>query len=351
MRLLHELLQVAVGRRETLSETPGAQEWTQAYEQSKRHGLQAVLWDVVCKLPKRQKEALFKDVAAEWEQRAQTVGILSDVHLGRSRELALWLDSKGVDACVLKGMDYARYYPSGTLRLSGDIDVWIPHRRADVLRMFSGFFTYDILWQECKVKFWPNESADVHFWPTKMYHPGFRLRLGRLCAAEERPFEMCADGFRTPSLRFSAVFCLLHMFRHAIDGGVGLRQFMDCCCILDACGEQERAFAAKWLGSLGVKRFASDAMWVLGEVFGLEREKMLFGPSAAGGRKLLSEVMTGGNFGRWGRDSRDDVPTRLGKAFMRTMNTLGFALRYPREALWAPAYKIWHYCWRVVHGY
>lgn len=348
---LLELLQVAVGRRDALSQAPSAAEWEWLFDMAKRQGLQGVLWDAVCRLPEGQRDDLPVAVARAWEGRALSIEILNDVHRGRCREVVAWMEGKGARWCILKGLDYARMYPRPSLRLSGDIDIWIPGDRAEAIGLFDGRCrVHEVLWQECKADFWPCEALDVHFWPSKMFNPVLRRRLRKFCSGQE-DFEMCVDGFRVPSRQFSMVYCLLHLFRHAIEGGVGMRQFLDSYYIMNGCGGDERLYAYDWCCRLGMRKFVADVMWVMQEAFGMDEGKMLCSPCRRGGEKLMEEIVRGGNFGRFASGKKKETSSRLLRALRRTLKTLAFALRYPREALWAPGYKVWHYSWRMVHGF
>ena len=51
------------------------------------------------------------------------------------------------------------------------------------------------------------------------------------------------------------------------------------------------------IDSLGLGKFASALMWVLGKVFGLEEKYMPWTPNEEDGKFLLNEVMLAGNFG------------------------------------------------------
>lgn len=47
----------------------------------------------------------------------------------------------------------------------------------------------------------------------------------------------------------------------------------------------------------GMERFVGAVMWIMQEVFWLERECLLCEPDEKEGRYILGEVMAGGNFG------------------------------------------------------
>lgn len=56
---------------------------------------------------------------------------------------------------------------------------------------------------------------------------------------------------------------------------------------------------------LGLHKFVAATQWVLQEVFGLEDNALLCSPNEKEGRKLLYEIMIGGNFGH--HDERNHI--------------------------------------------
>ena len=74
-------------------------------------------------------------------------------------------------------------------------------------------------------------------------------------------------------------------------------------------------------------------------------------PNEKEGKKLLEEIMKGGNFGQY--DTRDAALKNGGmmkhgvwklKRVMRRVRS------YPEEALWEPVFRVWDLGWRKVNG-
>ena len=78
---------------------------------------------------------------------------------------------------------------------------------------------------------------------------------------------------------------------------------------------------------------------------------MLCEPNEKEGRKLLEEIMKGGNFGQY--DTRD-VTLKKGGMIRHGLWKLKRVMRlvrsYPEEALWEPVFRVWHLGWRKVNG-
>ena len=78
---------------------------------------------------------------------------------------------------------------------------------------------------------------------------------------------------------------------------------------------------------------------------------LLCEPNEVEGKRLLAEIMQGGNFGQY--DTRDAELKRGGMVkhgvwmLKRVMRLVG---SYPEEALWEPVFRVWHLGWRKVNG-
>ena len=78
---------------------------------------------------------------------------------------------------------------------------------------------------------------------------------------------------------------------------------------------------------------------------------MFFEPNEREGKKLLEEIMKGGNFGQY--DTRDAA---LKKGWMmkhgvwKLKRVMRLARSYPEEALWAPEVRVYQLIWRLSHG-
>ena len=105
----------------------------------------------------------------------------------------------------------------------------------------------------------------------------------------------------------------------------------DCCPQADFEGEQ--------LLINDERLMINDCPWLLCE------------PNEVEGKKLLEEIMKGGNFGQYderGKELKNGGMVKHGiwklKRVMRLM------ISYPEEALWEPVFRVWHLGWRKVNG-
>lgn len=153
----------------------------------------------------------------------------------------------------------------------------------------------------------------------------------------------------TPSLEFNLFYILLHIYRHFLYEGVGLRQLMDYFFVLKAVSpETDTRWSKDAIESFGMKRFARGVMWIMQHVFGLDEAYLLYEPNEKEGRYILGQIMTGGNFGY--HDDRLKIGNKhfgkLGAIKKILKHNLHLLTHYPMEVIWAPVWIVYHWCWK-----
>lgn len=362
MNLFFELLQVAVGTRERLSCCPDAAEWNRIQDLAVKQTLVGVLMDGLDRLPAEQRPP--KSFLLKWIGLTQYIEQQNAVMDIRTREVVSGLENDGFRCAVLKGRGLAQLYPNPMRRQSGDIDVWvlpnIPSESLDARRVRVVNYLRQkgvkgrVVYHNMPMTLADGTEVEVHFTPSWMncWFTNRRLQrwfheYGKQCSEAQPSREL---GYRIPSAEFNKVFVLQHIYRHLIVGGIGLRQLMDYFYVLK--NSEDDGSSQKVLQRLHLLKFAKALMWVLGEVFGLEQERMLTTPVEKEGRFLLEEVMRAGNFGHY--DDRIVVPqneTKLHGFFRNSRQAFRLINHYPEEVIWSPLFRAWHYVWRKCKRY
>lgn len=78
---------------------------------------------------------------------------------------------------------------------------------------------------------------------------------------------------------------------------------------------------------------------------------MICEPNENEGKKLLEEIMKGGNFGQY--DTRDAALKKGGMmkhGLWKLKRVMRLVSSYPEEALWEPVFRVWHLGWRKMNG-
>ena len=319
------------------------------FRMARQQALIGVCYDGICRVPEHQRPP--QDILDAWRGLAEKIAGIYRLHLQRTEEMTAILARLGLDGCLLKGTSLARLYPVPERRMCGDIDVWVAGTHRSILdALEKSYHPFDIIYQECKVDFFPDVEVEIHFHPVKMYNPFLNARLQRYLE-KESPLR-AGETLTMPSPRFDAVFCMAHMFHHYLEGGIGLRQMMDYYYTLRVLDPADREPVMKALRHLGMGRFTASMMESLWFNFGLEEEFFLCPRDPKLGRKLMEETISGGNFGVGDRRNYQKVDeTRLHRYFRKSSRVLSHLSQYPREVAWAPYARLQHFVWRLFKGY
>lgn len=350
-----------MGNATELSAVPSEKDWECLFREAKRQTLAGVLYAALDKLPKTQQPP--KQILLNWHQVAEKIRYDNEA----ANKAACWASKKfarvGFRNAVLKGQGNALLYPDPMLRQSGDVDIWLEGDRKQIINYVRRFFPKQgVQWLEMGFPIKKDTVIEVHTAPNILFDPIDNHRLQRFFrkhAEEIFTNEVTLpDGgvICIPTLEVNLVFQLTHIYRHLFYEGIGLRQVMDYYYLIHNSQstihnyKEELAKAVNVIKELHMTRFCSALMWVLGEVFGLERSEMLVEPNEKEGRFLLEEIMLAGNFGH--DDARNELKTNMwGNFWQITGRNMRFLRRYPREVLWNPAFRIFQFLWRTTNGY
>lgn len=350
-----ELIQITVGTRGGFSKVPTAKEWAVMLDMADKQSLTGALLRGLENLPNAQRPP--QELLLEWIGIQQIVVSTNNVQDAKSKELYEWFKEKGCDCCIIKGQGVARLYPQPEFRQAGDIDIWVnTDRDAVVGKMHSESIDVSVIdYVNCHAAFFDDVEVEVHFHPTYFFNPFADRRLQKWIqqnkSAQMASFDD-AVGFSYPTIAFNLVFSLIHIYRHVFSEGIGLRQLMDYYYILIHSTEDERLAAFDTLRSFGLKKFVATVMYVMRRVFDIDDSLLLCQPNQREGEYLLAEILRGGNFGQYDdRNKHLPAESRLKRGIENVKRNLRFLKHYPFEVMWAPAFKLWHWCWRKKKGY
>ena len=148
-----------------------------------------------------------------------------------------------------------------------------------------------------------------------------------------------------PTPDFNAFYLMLHCYNHMFSSGLGLRQLMDYY-FLPMARNELNPDVNRMFKEFGMERFVGAVMWIMQEVFGLERERLLCEPDEKEGRYILAEVMAGGNFGHHDKRIRKLGNGKWQSVFAKLQHAMHVLRRYPQEAMWMPVWMVYHFIWK-----
>lgn len=288
------------------------------------------------------------------------------------------LSSDGFRSCVLKGQGVATLYGDmKLLRQSGDIDLWVPgdyKKTIGYVRLSQpecSVVANHIVWD-----LFADTEVEVHPIPAIFRNPLTNRRWKKFCKEHEEECmtnKVCLydndddndnTGICVPRTEFNLVFLMVHMYQHLLREGIGLRQMMDyywtlsnspssTCSARRLKGEDKKNLM-KVISSLGMKRFAGGVMCIMESTFGMPHDLLLCEPDPEAGAELLSEIMTGGNFGHYDErnaaafDNCSNPIVRVWRSQKRNMRFLKYGFW---EIVCSPIWRLWHFCWMKINGY
>lgn len=348
-----------MGRMTSFEKDPTPATWDMLFGMAKTQSLIGVLYDATLQLPEHQRPP--KEMQGQWKELAEKISDIHSRHQRHIDELSPLMARLGLRGCILKGTGLSVLYPRPASRMCGDIDLWVAGRRRAIIDAFrdAGYRVHNVVYQEAKADVFGDTELEIHFHASKMYNPFCNARLQRWLS-KNAPFAGGQGGSSAerqpaltyPSAPFNAVFCMAHMYRHYLEGGIGMRQMMDYYYVLRQLTPEGRDYAWKALRHLGMKKFTGAVMTSMWFNFGLEDEYLLCPKDIKLGGRLVNDVIAMGNFGV--RDARnysseDEKPLAT---FVRKNRRVFSNLRYyPREVIWSPFARLSQFVWRKLNGY
>ena len=367
--MFFELLQVALGNRVKLSKTLSAAEWTEIYAESERQAVTGILINGIERLSAEQRPP--QALLLQWIGVGQVVEKRNHLLNDRCKELLSNLTSAGSHPTILKGQGVAQCYPETLqkLRQPGDIDVYVSDGRGKAIGYARSLGQRDIDcdYKHLHLQIWGDTEVEMHYrvevllnlWKNRRLQKWFKAHTDGLYGHTEitnnnnQEFENLriantnktnsTNRFITPSVEFNVFYILLHIYRHFMYEGVGLRQIVDYYFVLRTVhGKgfmvQDYVEAVR---EFGMEKFAKGLMWVLDEALRMPREWMLWKPDEREGRYILKQVMTGGNFGH--HDKRlMHGEGKIGAVKAILIHNMHLLAHYPSDVIWAPVWIVWH---------
>lgn len=352
--LFFDLIKIAVGKYDFLLDNPTPSDWKDAFLLSKRHALVGVLFEAIRHLPKEQYPP--KNLLFEWFILAENINKCNQIVNNDAIKVCDTVRNDGQRCLILKGQGIGSYYPKPHLRMPGDIDLWIEGGTKKVLKYLrSKGEVKNIVYTHSEFSFSTITDVEVHHNISFFYNPLYHFRLKKFLNKQSVLFEnkiyLDSELFiYAPTVEFNRFYILLHIYRHYLAEGIGLRQFMDYYYVLIQGGKEDSWQRTQiLLKKFGMKKFAKGVMWVMQKVFDLEDRYLLFSPNEKIGKKLLKDIILAGNFGQY--DTRINWKNRaklLPRVYESIKRKVRFICDYPLEVIFDIPTRFIMYLWKHI---
>lgn len=287
-------------------------------------------------------------------------------------------EKNGFECCLLKGQGIAFLYPHLDERTSGDIDVWLRpvhntndfcHKdlkdskdlfcaESDIKKVIDFVRSYDssarAIYHHIDCPSYNGTEVEVHYRPHFMQNLLHNARLQQffLEHADEQFTHKVQIGdaiIAVPTREFNIIFQLSHIYQHLFHERIGLRQILDYYYVLQSSTNGELLISNEQLfvtlDRLGLQSIGGAICWILVNCFGMDKSLCVVPPDERRGRFVLSEILAGGNFGKY--DSRKHFGnSAVGKNLDRLLWDARLLCYFPNEALSEPLFRIYHWFWR-----
>lgn len=348
--LFFELLQVSLGNQNKLSSIPSDKEWAILYAESERQAVTGILLHGVDRLPVEQRPS--QAILLQWIGVGQLIEQRNHLMDERCRELLTKLKDAGLTATILKGQGIAQLYDKGLrpLRQSGDIDVYADggfKKALSTVQEFKGLRVEGWDYKHVHLRIWENTEVEMHYRVEVLLNVWKNRKLQRWFKENDNLLYSEINGITTPTILINVFYILLHIYRHFLYEGVGMRQIIDYYMVLRTVHNNRinTDISLEAVSRFGMNRFAKGLMWLMHEALGMPKEWTLWEPDENEGRFILEQVMEGGNFGH------HDQRLKHGGGKLNTVKAIckhnwHLMSHYPADVVWAPIWFVWHKCWK-----
>jgi hypothetical protein len=368
-KLFFELIRVAIGTQDSLSQLPSNKEWKALYDMAMKQSLVGVCFAALQRLGADADEGFTRIGMSEmlyltWMGVTAKIQQKNDIVNRQCVELQKRLSQEELQSCILKGQSAAALYGNelSRLRQSGDIDAWVNASRKDIIKYVQKIApTTNVREHHMELEAFEETEVEIHFWPAVIRHflknrklqswfEGKRNEVfcNHINLHGSSDFTICA-----PTPEFHAVQQMAHMYHHLFDSGIGLRQVMDYYFVLKALSatpEKRKTLAAD-IKHIGMGRFASAMMYALHVTMGLDEEMMILAPNKKDGEFLLGEIMRGGNFGKYDNKKTRNTSNYFSSFYGSIFRNLRYLRFNPFDWFWSPLWRLYYFGWRKINGY
>ena len=297
-------------------------------------------------LPEKCPENLSKVLLLQWIGLVQLIEQRNKLLNKRVELLFGMLGKDGFHCCLLKGQGNAEMYPDPSVRMPGDVDLWIDAEEKAVRDFVTMQFPdAKDCYKHIKFPVFDDVEVDVHQTPLKFRRPLHRKRLQRWIKLHQEEQFLNKTQLRgtegyisVPTAKFNAIYQLGHIMIHLFDEGIGFRHLIDYYYVLrnlSNVSQGEREEIVRTWKKLGLLRLASAVTWIESEKLGLSENCLLTSPNRRLGTILLSDVIEGGNFGHYSiRQQYRRRGKRLARRFSSLMRLLKLSPCFPTEAVY-----------------
>lgn len=270
--------------------TPGS--WERIYRMAADHGLSAVVWDGICRLPAAQQPP--RETRIRWALSAEKLEERYRHQQQTASKLAARFSEEGLRMLLLKGLGLSRDYPIPEHRECGDIDIYL-YGESDkgdrILHEIGAHPYFDVPKHSEYV--WDGVLIENHRTILNVRRNRTERELNAVLVRllEKEGTHGLAPGIQAPRATFNAIFLIRHAAVHFQKEGIVLRHLCDWACFLTRHWDEiDHALFRTAMEDYRMDRFADLMTAAAVEYLGAE----VPGPECEAGMlgRFMKEVLT-----------------------------------------------------------
>ena len=314
--------------------TPGS--WERIYRMAADHGLSAVVWDGICRLPAAQQPP--RETRIRWALSAEKLEERYRHQQQTASKLAARFSEEGLRMLLLKGLGLSRDYPLPEHRECGDIDIYL-YGESDkgdrILHEIGAHPYFDVPKHSEYV--WDGVLIENHRTILNVRRNRTERELNAVLVRllEKEGTHGLAPGIQAPRATFNAIFLIRHAAVHFQKEGIVLRHLCDWACFLTRHWDEiDHALVRTAMEDYRMDRFADLMTAAAVEYLGAE----VPGPECEAGMlgRFMEEVLT-----------LSPMPDKLLPRLLRKLSGPYRNRWRLREVLRTP---VWRYYYDTVRG-
>ena len=356
-----KLLRFSIGTADYFDGPRETVEWRQLFEMSKKQSLTGVCFNGIQKLSANQFHD--EDLTMDWMGESVKIARRNKKLDQQVATVTKSLEQKGFDYCLLKGQGNALMYPNPSVRIPGDIDLWVrPKDHKSIEEDIKTVICFvrkhgknsRALYHHIDGLSYEGTEVEMHYRPHFMQNLTHNARLQHYFQehADEQfthYVEIGSQKVAIPTDEFNIVFQFSHIYQHLFHEGIGLRQIVDYYYLLKQYVASSKDSRTDWkslLKHLGLFHIASALMWILTEKLGMDKDWAIVEPDGRRGNFVVKEILLGGNFGKYDNRNAKFGHSALGKNIQRLSRDARLVRYFPSEAISEPVFRLYHAWWR-----
>lgn len=345
------LIQFSLHPELTVALSPSEGDWCAIYEEANRQALAGIAFYGVQQLRKNHPDcAIPENLWFEWLSQVLEIQKRNGSLDAHCRQLQKELSESGIRSSILKGQAMAQLYGDtlSSLRQPGDIDIFVDCGRERAIEYAHSLGDSNPQWdyKHLHLKRFIATEVEMHYVPEVLMNLRKNKRLQKWFEVHKEEIFTKYDGLVTPSIRFNLFYILLHIYRHFLYEGIGMRQLLDYYFVLKAAQGKNKEEVFADFKQFGMIRFARGVMWIMQYAFLLEDECLICNADEKEGKYILDQVMRGGNFGHYDKRLSNSPDGKIGSVWRVIKHNLHLLSHYPADVLWAPVWIVWHWVWK-----